>query len=311
MRKSLFLIFALCSFPVLAAQRITPDRFINKSLYENIYPSTLNNTQNGQTPITQATKITTPAKRNVAKRPLKSRAATATQPQTTKTNSRNVVPRNNKARATTNTNRTQPNRSVSNRRVVARSAKKTSPIRTSRQNRSATTSTNYATTGAVSSKRCFADYKTCMDSYCERSNTAYNRCYCNAKLAQIDAKYQNKTDSLIQEIIRLKYNTDATDAEIKEYWDSTVGVYTKTNPWVNIDKALDIDWADMDSRVRGQNAFAAGHTYCVNHLRACSSMATNLRDAYRSETERDCANYEKTLERIQMAAESVIESYNE
>ena len=64
----------------------------------------------------------------------------------------------------------------------------------------------------------------------------------------------------------------------------------------------------MASRVRGQNAFAAGHTYCVNHLRACSSMASNLRDAYKSETERDCSTYEKTLERIQMAAESVIES---
>lgn len=313
MRKRIFTtLFILFPALVFAAQRATPDRFINKSLYENIYPSTLNNSANSNTPITQATKITTPAKRNVAKRPLKSRATTNTvapvpQARATQTNSRRIVPRTN------NTNRPAANnaRATSNRRVVARSAQNNGNVRTSRINRSATTTVNYGGTGAVSSKRCFADYKTCMDSYCERSNTAYNRCYCNAKLAQIDAKYQDKIDSLIQEIIKLKYNTDATDAEIKSYWDSTVGVYTKTNPWVNIDNALNIDWADMASRVRGQNAFAAGHTYCVNHLRACSSMASNLRDAYKSETERDCSTYEKTLERIQMAAESVIESYNE
>ena len=105
------------------------------------------------------------------------------------------------------------------------------------------------------------------------------------------------------------YNTDATDAEIKAYWDSTVGVYTGTNPWVSLDNALNINWADMESRVRGQNAFGAGHTYCKNHLRACNYMSNNMRDAYKTEITRDCAAYESSLEKIQNAAESVIETY--
>ena len=145
--------------------------------------------------------------------------------------------------------------------------------------------------------------------YCQREDTAYNRCYCSAKLAQIDSKYQNKIDSLIQQIIKLQYNTSVTDDEIKEYWDQTVGSYTGDNPWVNIDNALNIEWADTQSRVRGQNAFNTGHEYCVQNLRACSYMATNLRDAYKSDIARDCATYEKSLQKIKAAAESVIESY--
>lgn len=301
MRKSILLLLTLLPFSALSATRATPARFINKTLYDNIYPSTLNSTANGNMSITPATKVAN-TKRNVVKRRSNTRSATTTT-QSTNNNSRRVVPRkstptNNIARAATN------------RRVVARSSQNNS-ARAARINRAATVPEYTTTGGAISSKRCFADYKTCMDSYCERSNTAYNRCYCSAKLAQIDSKYQDKIDSLIQEIIRLKYNTDATDAEIKSYWDATVGVYTKTNPWVNIDNALNIDWADMASRVRGQNAFAAGHTYCVNHLRACSSMSSNMRDAYKSEIERDCSTYEKALERIQTAAESVIETYSE
>ena len=101
----------------------------------------------------------------------------------------------------------------------------------------------------------------------------------------------------------------ATDAEIKEYWDQTIGVYTNDNPWVNIDNALNIEWPDTQSRVRGQNAFNTGHEYCVQTLRACSYMATNLRDAYKSEIARDCSTYEKSLQKIQAAAESVIESF--
>ena len=120
-----------------------------------------------------------------------------------------------------------------------------------------------------------------------------------------------KQPYLIQQIIRLKYNTDATDAEIKEYWDNSIGVYTHDNPWVNIDNALNIEWADIQSRVRGQNTFNTGHQYCIQHLRACSYMASNLRDAYMSEVTRDCEMYEKNLQRIQGAAESVIESYND
>ena len=68
---------------------------------------------------------------------------------------------------------------------------------------------------------------------------------------------------MIQQIIKLQYGTSTTSDEIKEYWDKTVGIQTNDNPWVNIDNALNIEWADTQSRVRGQNAFNTGHQYCV------------------------------------------------
>ena len=332
MRKGVlfFLIFTVWTISGMAANRTMPDKFINKSLYENVYPSTLNQSKNNNGMLivqsekknknTQSTTSSAPmGKRSVAKRTTNARSATkSAQNPSTKTASSNnssarrVIPRGGTARSATKsaTTKQSNNRNTSNRRVVARGAQGANTARTARLIRGTTTTTSSTTTGATSSQRCFADYKNCMDSYCERDDAAYSRCFCSAKLAQIDSKYQPKIDSLVQEIIKLKYNTDATDAEIKSYWDETVGVYTGTNPWVNIDNALNIDWADTETRFRGQNAFTAGHTYCVNHLRTCSYMATNLRDAYKSEIERDCTAYEKTLEKIQIAAESVIESYD-
>lgn len=161
----------------------------------------------------------------------------------------------------------------------------------------------------VSSVRCLADYTTCMDNYCKRENTPYNRCYCSAKLSQIDSTYQPTIDALITEILKLKNTATWTDAEMNEYWDQMVGRHTGDNSWINIDNALNIDWASMDSRVRGQTAFNTGHEYCVQHLRGCGYMLTNLRDAYRSEITRDCATYEQALQKIKNAAESIVESY--
>ncbi len=40
-------------------------------------------------------------------------------------------------------------------------------------------------------------------------------------------------------------------------------------------------------------------------------MASNLRDAYKSEIARDCSTYEDTLKKIKNIAESVIEHYKE
>ena len=311
-------IFALTVYSAIGASE-TPERFINKSLYNNVYQSTLNNSSNSGKKVVQASKTNpnpgVPAgNRRIVKRKNIARAATA-QPAETKASiqpsptppKRRVIPRQNVVRAATvqptANNRTQN----AQRRVVARSATGVQRKRSGTVVRDVTVSTNTGTN--VSSQQCFSGYKECMDSYCERTDTAYNRCFCSAKLAQIDAKYQNKIDSLIQQIIKLKYNSNATDAEIKEYWDSTVGTYTQTNPWTTIDNALDINWADTASRIRGQNAFTTGHNYCVQHLRGCSYMLTNMRDAYKSEIERDCTTYEKGLEKIQVAAESVIASY--
>ena len=92
---------------------------------------------------------------------------------------------------------------------------------------------------------------------------------------------------------------------------STRGKYTGDNSWTNIDNLLDIDWSSMESRVRGQNAFMTGHEYCVQHLRGCFYMASNLRDAYRSMINTDCATYESSLQKLKNAAESVLGAYQE
>ena len=223
------------------------------------------------------------------------------------------------ARAATTTSR---NANSSARRVVARAGTTTSQMQsaTSRTSRgdasnttnrtSSSTATFTSDTAPLSSARCLADYTECMNDYCERENTEYNRCYCSAKLAQIDAQYQPKIDQLIKEILTLKNGNYWTDAEMNEYWMEMVGQYTGENSWENLEDALDFDWAGLtNSNVRGQQAFAMGHAYCVQHLRGCAYMQTNLRDAYRSEIARDCATYESSLQKLQNAAESLVESY--
>ena len=319
-RISIFILFFVTAVSVNTTTWAAVDKFINKTMYDNIYPSTLNqNVQNAgidaqmsqkKPSITNTTGTKTTGRRRVVKRPTKARAATTNTPakqNTTNSTRRRVVARPNMTRNKTNA----AVRSNTKRRIVARNAAPVNRARSGKVARNTNASSGNTKYKKLPSAQCFANYKECMDSYCERADTAYNRCYCAARLAQIDAKYQNKIDSLIQQIIKLKYNTDATDAEIKSYWDASVGTYTGTNPWVSIDNALNINWADTESRVRGQNAFNTGHSYCVNYLRSCSYMASNLRDAYKSEIERDCSTYEKGLERIQLAAESVIESYDQ
>ena len=285
-----------------------PKKFNTVTSHDDVYPYMLNNAKpNSGKKTTSTTTINSTSaapigKRGVVKRTTNARAATSNAAGYTdydEPSIRRVVPRNNSitARSANNTNpRISNGRNAQD--VTVRSAQ------------TRTVNTRTTSEPRVSSQRCFADYKECMEMYCLREDTAYNRCYCSAKLAQIDSKYQNKIDDLIQQIIRLQYGTNGvTSEEIKEYWDQTIGVYTGTNPWVNIENALNIEWADSQSRIRGQNAFNTGHEYCVQHLRACSYMASNMRDAYKSEIARDCESYEKSLQRIQNAAESVIESF--
>lgn len=164
---------------------------------------------------------------------------------------------------------------------------------------------------SISSARCLADYTECMNMYCARESTKYNRCYCSSKLSQIDAEYQPAIDELVKQIIELKNGGNGDDTEIDEYWMSVVGRYTGDNSWTKIDDLLNIDWASMESRVRGQNAFVTGHEYCAQHLRGCFYMASNLRDAYRSNINTDCAAYESYLQRLKNAAESVVGAYQE
>ncbi len=243
--------------------------------------------------------------------------------------SRRVVPRRTTTTAraatpgvttgTSSTARAATIPTATNRRVVARASNRNSGQTVARAtsradiektiNLTANQQINDHLDVAVSSSRCLADYTSCMDDYCERADSAYNRCYCSAKLAQIDSTYQPAIDGLIKELLTVKGTNNWTDAEMNEYWMSTVGKYSETNSWTNLDNALNIDWASTESRVRGQNAFNTGHEYCVQHLRGCYYMAANLRDAYRSEIARDCAAYESQLQRLKTAAESLVESY--
>lgn len=300
MKKGIFVfLLSVCvSANSFAVGDYTYRRFNTITSHNDTYPYVLNNTK-ANTQNTN-TKNTAPARRAVVQRPQTARATTQQKTFAVSTQPRRVVQRtNNNARAATGQS-TMRNTSNSVPRMAT-------SVRTATNAR--TTTVNVSSNERISSQRCLADYKECMEDYCEREDTAYNRCYCSAKLAQIDSKYQNRIDELIQQIIKLQYGTSTTSDEIKEYWDKTVGTYTNDNPWVNIDNALNIEWADTQSRVRGQNAFNTGHQYCVQHLRGCYYMASNLRDAYKSEIARDCDTYEKSLQKIQSAAESVIESY--
>ena len=240
---------------------------------------------------------------------------------------RRVVARTNKnARAATNSTAsvatttnarvaTTPQTAQTNRRVVSRpgaTVARTAAADSRATPRSGSTTATTTTILGGSSSQCLADYIDCMEGYCARENMAYNRCSCSARLAQIDSKYQPAINAMMTRIVALRAGGgNWTDEEMNEYWMERIGNYTGTNSWANLDNALNISWPTTDERMRGQNAFLTGHEYCVQHLRACTSMSSNMRDAYRSKISRDCNTYENALIKIKTAAESVIEYYSE
>lgn len=320
---AIFLILAQAPWQLVAApvqsKYIKPDTYnymypyMNNKMRTDLNPGiTPNQSTNPMDVVVRTEKLSAP--RQVVPRKSKTTARSAKPVKATTTNTvrsatraTNQV-RSNNARAATNTQ---------NRRVVARSGvRRTAPqmrsgTRTNNTSRTSpqTTTPNTLATQRMSSGQCMTGYTECMDMYCEREQTDYNRCYCSAKLAQIDSTYKDAIDSLIKQILTIKNTNNWSDSEMDEYWMSTVGKYSDTNSWTNIDNALNINWADTESRVRGQNAFVTGHDYCVQYLRGCSYMATNLRDAYKSQINRDCATYEQSLGRLKNAAESIVEMY--
>ena len=336
-----FALLPLCS--TMAATSRASD-YVSANTYNNLYPY-MNNTMRtqlnpGVTPSNSNAQINvlartksngTAATRNVVPR----RATTTTSAHSATTGAstarsatsaraatatRNVSAR--RATSGTSTARAATPTSSSTRRVVARSGTGTTAMRagqrTTRGNGTSNVSTARQTsTGAtyvtdsepVTSSRCMADYVECMDSYCERADTEYNRCYCSSKLAQINAKHKPEIDRLIKEILTAQGTNQWTQDEMDEYWEDVVNQYTGTNSWANLEEALDIDWASTESTVRGQQAFAMGHQYCSQHLRGCAYMQNNLRDAYRSEIARDCAAYESSLQILKNVAESVAQAY--
>ena len=319
---AIFLILAQAPWQLVAApvqsKYIKPDTYnymypyMNNKMRTDLNPGiTPNQSTNPMDVVVRTEKLSAP--RRVVPRKSKTTARSAKPVKATTTNTvrsstraTNQV-RSNNARAATNTQ----NRRVVARRGMRRSAPQIrSGVRTDNGRTSPQTTTpNTLATQRMSSGQCMTGYTECMDMYCEREQTDYNRCYCSAKLAQIDSTYKDAIDSLIKQILTIKNTNSWSDSEMDEYWMSTVGKYSDTNSWTNIDNALNINWADTESRVRGQNAFVTGHDYCVQYLRGCSYMATNLRDAYKSQINRDCATYEQSLGRLKNAAESIVEMY--
>ncbi len=311
-RIIVFLLCVTCGFCADAATKTGRlSNYIDRQSYAYMYPYLSNQMRTELNPGTTVTQTNNPMDivvrtkrmaepRRVVSRPTASRSSKSNSTATTAT--RRVVQR------PTNTARSA---ATTNRKVVARSGGRA----TSRTNPDANVRTAGETTvinyEGVSSSRCLADYTECMNGYCKRENTAYNRCYCSARLAQIDASHQNKITNLITQIIRLRANGPWTEEEMNEYWMERIGQYVGENSWENLDNALNIEWPTTDERIRGQNSFLTGHEYCVQHLRACAYMSSNLRDAYRSKISRDCDAYERALIRVENAAESIIEYYSE
>ena len=300
--------FALCATVAMAAVR-KPAMYVDPNAYAYMYPYMNNQMRTDLNPGTSVLMTNNPIDVVV-------KTKRASEP-------RRVVPRRasaaNTARAATGANAPTQN---STRRVVARAAtnQNTAPkntrrvvARTARENARVTADTTETVTVTydVPTTRCLAGYTECMDNYCARANTAYNRCYCSARLTQIDSKYQDEINEMTLQIIRLRGGGQWTDAEMNEYWMERIGQYVGENSWMRLENAIDSDWPTPEERIQGQNVFLTGHEYCVAHLRNCTSMASNMRDAYRSRISRDCDAYEQNMQRIHDAAAAMIEYYSE
>ena len=172
-RSFFFIVFVFVAADAFAVNDYIPKKFNTITSYDDVYPYRLNNTKTN----TNAKDISAATtRRSVVPRSTTNTVRTATN--TISSQQRRVVQRSNtRARATNN-----------NTAMNARAT--TAPVRVRNADTTRTT-TYYATNERPSSQRCMADYKECMEDYCKREDTAYNRCYCSAKLAQIDAKYQN------------------------------------------------------------------------------------------------------------------------
>ena len=300
--------FALYAAAAMAAVR-KPAMYVDPNAYAYMYPYMNNQMRTDLNPGTSVLMTNNPIDvvvktkrmsepRRVVPRTTSSTTARAATTAPTANSTRRVV-----ARSATNQTASAP---------AARATRRVAP-RTARENARVTTDTTETATITydVPMTRCLAGYTECMDNYCARANTAYNRCYCSARLTQIDSKYQDEINDMTLQIIRLRGGGQWTDEEMNEYWMERIGQYVGENSWMKLENAIDIDWPSPEERLQGQTVFLTGHEYCVAHLRNCASMASNMRDAYRSRISRDCDTYEQNMQRIHDAAAAMIEYYSE
>ncbi|MCL2629295.1 MAG: hypothetical protein FWD33_01190 [Alphaproteobacteria bacterium] len=146
----------------------------------------------------------------------------------------------------------------------------------------------------VSMAQCMSEYRTCMDSYCLRQNTQWGRCFCSARLSQLEAEFQPQIERAQRTLIAVSIsgkNADLSDAAL------TAGM------------SIQFDWAGNANAIRGQDAFIMGSQVCSARLRACSTVANQLVNLYRSEMNRDCQRYENILRAHLQSLEQQIASF--
>lgn len=299
--------FALYAAAVMAAVR-KPAMYVDPNAYAYMYPYMNNQMRTDLNPGTSVLMTNNPIDVVVkTKRMSEPRRVVPRTTSSTTARAATTAPAQ-----TTNSTRHVVTRSATNQTTGPKTTRRVAP-RIARENARVTTDTTETTTITydVPMTRCLAGYTECMDNYCVRANTAYNRCYCSARLTQIDSKYQDEINDMTLQIIRLRGGGQWTDAEMNEYWMERVGGYVGENSWMKLENAIDIDWPSPEERLQGQTVFLTGHEYCVAHLRNCASMASNMRDAYRSRISRDCDTYEQNMQRIYDAAAAMIEYYSE
>lgn len=316
MQRILGFLLCFCALQIGNGFAASSSDYISKSEYERMYPymntqmrtslasdENTNSARQGANSVYTRTNSATSA--SAGSRRVVSRSASSSSAARSATSS-------GVARSGTSSRTSTASPYSSTKRVVPRSGTSSRSTRTDGSYTADLSSNTYTgNTINISAARCLSDYTTCMNEYCEREDTEYNRCYCSPKLAQIDSEYQETIQDLVMEIIDLQYDGDYTDTEMAEYWQDKIVQYTGTNSWVALDSALDIDWLATQSRVQGQETFLVGHEYCSQHLDGCYYMAANMRDAYISDISRDCASYESGLDAVKTVAESVIEAYSE
>ena len=161
-------------------------------------------------------------------------------------------------------------------------------------------------TGDITPAQCMANYSACMDNYCRRPNTPFDRCFCSARLAQIDAEHRPVIDNMVRRIVMHQSGgimDGMTQDEINEFWNDTFAAGVGTNNMANLDEALRVDWSTTESQRRGQTAFVAGDNFCHGHLRGCFAVADQMRNMYRTKIGQDCRAYETGLRRKRHALE--------
>ena len=285
--KIFFLLFSFVSF---ANAEVRLPNFMDVNSYNNLYPYMNNKMKESLNPM-----------------PIN--------------NNRRVVSRSANVRSAilNQNNNYIPNPVNQTRRVISRpmsfNQARSSSIVRNNNNHDVDNNRKYSFNGKyIPSSKCIADYTECMNQYCERKNFEYNKCYCSSKLSLIESEYKDKITLLINEIVSLRNGSiSQNNQELDNYLKNTFG----SNSYEKIDKNLsDINqsmqtyWTDKETRLRGQESFNIGNSYCMQHLQGCFYMSENIRDSYRSEIARDCLNYENSLKKIKIMAESIVKKYS-